>query len=81
LFEEEPYTAMNKSIYIVFATLVLIYSPLGIGQSQSLIEPEMEIVDPANLDPRSPREGLHMRSDGLATIRIGRLNIEVFGPG
>jgi len=67
---------MNKTIYTVFATLILSYSPLGIGQGQALIEPEMEIVDLVNLDPRSPREGLHMRSDGLATIRIGRLNIE-----
>jgi len=67
---------MNKLTYIVFATLTLIYSPLGIGQGQPLLEPEMEIVDLVNLKPRSPREGLHMRADGLATIRIGRLNIE-----
>ena len=73
-FVEEPYTAMNKFNSTVLATLLLVYSPLGIGQGQTLIEPEMEIVDLVNLDPRSPREGLHMRSDGLATIRIGRLS-------
>ena len=67
---------MNKIIYAVFATLLLTYSPLGIGQGQPLIEPEMEIVDLVNLEPRNPREGLNMRSSGLATIRIGRLNIE-----
>ena len=75
-FVEEPYTAMNKFNSTVLATLLLVYSPLGIGQGQALIEPEMEVVDLVNLEPRSPREGLHMRSDGLATIRIGRLNIE-----
>ena len=69
---------MKNSTTLIFAIFVLAFCQFGIaqGQTPTLIEPKLEIVDLAGMEARNVREGLEMRTAGLSLVRFGRLNIQ-----
>ena len=65
---------MNRLFLAISSLLIVTFATLA--SSQSLIVAEMAAHDLFGMEPRNVREGIHIRSVGLATVRLSRVEIE-----